>query len=103
MSATLRRPKAATHWSARRLAREVGLSRASVHRIWQKYGLQPHRTEHFKFSTDPQFDAKLADIVGALSRCARSRWCCAWTRNRKFRRSTAPSQRCRCGRTCRRA
>jgi transposase len=64
ISATLRKPKAATHWSARRLAKEVGLSPATVHRIWQKYGLQPHRVETFKFSRDPQFDAKLADIVG---------------------------------------
>jgi transposase len=64
ISATLRKPKAATHWSARRLAKQVGLSSATVHRIWQKYGLQPHRTETFKFSRDPQFDAKLADIVG---------------------------------------
>jgi transposase len=64
ISATLRKPKAATHWSARRLAKQVGLSAATVHRIWQKYGLQPHRTETFKFSRDPQFDAKLADIVG---------------------------------------
>lgn len=64
ISATLRKPKAATHWSARRLAREVGLSPASVHRIWQKYGLQPHRVETFKFSTDPEFDRKLTDVVG---------------------------------------
>jgi transposase len=64
VSATLRKPKAATHWSARRLAQQVGLSSATVHRIWQKYGLQPHRVETFKFSRDPQFDAKLADIVG---------------------------------------
>ncbi len=64
ISATLRKPKAATHWSARRLAPQVGLSAATVHRIWQKYGLQPHRTETFKFSRDPQFEAKLADIVG---------------------------------------
>ena len=64
ISATLRKPKAATHWSARRLAKEVGLSRASVHRIWRKYGLQPHRVATFKFSTDPDFDRKLADIVG---------------------------------------
>ena len=64
ISATLRKPKAATHWSARRLAKVVGLSSATVHRIWQKYGLQPHRVETFKFSRDPQFDAKLADIVG---------------------------------------
>jgi transposase len=64
VAATMRPPTAATHWSARRLAKEVGLSSATVHRIWQKYGLQPHRVEHFKFSTDPQFETKLADIVG---------------------------------------
>lgn len=64
ISATLRKPKAATHWSARRLAKEVGLSSATVHRIWQKYGLQPHRVETFKFSRDPQFDQKPADIGG---------------------------------------
>ena len=64
VSATLRKPEAATHWSTRRLAKAVGLSRASVHRIWQKYGLQPHRVTTFKFSTDPEFDRKLADIVG---------------------------------------
>ena len=39
-------------------------SRATVHRIWQKYGLQPHRVDTFKFSRDPDFDAKLADVVG---------------------------------------
>src|SRR2546427_5236506 len=64
ISATLRKPKAATHWSARRLAKGLGLSAATVHRIWQKYGLQPQRVETFKFSRDPQFDFKLADITG---------------------------------------
>lgn len=64
LSVTVRKPATATHWSTRRLAKEVGLSRASVHRIWQKYGLQPHRVETFKFSTDPDFDRKLTDVVG---------------------------------------
>ena len=64
VNATLRKPQAATHWSARRLAKTVGLSHVSVHRIWRKYGLQPHRLQHFKFSTDPQFDTKLTDVVG---------------------------------------
>jgi len=64
VSASLRKPTAATHWSTRRLAKEVRLSKATVHRIWQKYGLQPHRVETFKFSSDPQFDGKFADIVG---------------------------------------
>jgi hypothetical protein len=64
VAATMRRPKTATHWSTRRLAKEVGLSPATVQRIWQKYGLQPHRLEQFKFSTDPQFEPMLADIAG---------------------------------------
>jgi transposase len=64
VEATMRHPRAATHWSARRLARQVGLSSATVHRIWKKYGLQPHRVEKFKFSTDPEFASKLADVAG---------------------------------------
>ena len=44
ISATLRKPKAATHWSARRLAKEVGLSPATVHRIWQKYAALIYET-----------------------------------------------------------
>jgi hypothetical protein len=64
VSATLRKPKSATRLSARRLAKEVGWSSATVHRIWQKYGLQPPRVDTFKFSRDPEFDSKLADIVG---------------------------------------
>jgi transposase len=64
VEATLRPPKVATHWSARRLAQDVGLSSATVHRIWQRYGLQPHRVKRFKFSTDPDFGAKLADVIG---------------------------------------
>ncbi len=64
VTATSRLPPAATHWSARRLAKEMGVGFMTVHRIWRKYGLQPHRVETFKFSTDPEFDSKLADIVG---------------------------------------
>jgi transposase len=61
---TLTQPKAATHWSARRLAKEVGISHSSVHRLWRKHDLQPHRTTTFKFSTDPDFESKMADVVG---------------------------------------
>jgi transposase len=61
---TSRLPPSATHWSARRLvAKEMGVSFMTVHRISGKYGLQPHRVETFKFSTDPEFDSKLADTV----------------------------------------
>lgn len=58
------KPTNATHWSVRSMAREQGVSPATVQRIWQKHHLQPHRVESFKFSTDPQFVAKVRDIVG---------------------------------------
>lgn len=57
-------PKDATHWSVRSMAKTQGVSSATVQRIWKKHHLQPHRVERFKFSTDPQFVAKVRDIVG---------------------------------------
>jgi transposase len=65
--ATLQPPPPAlgvTHWSARLLARELGISFASVARIWRDWKLQPWRRETFKFSTDPELDAKVRDVVG---------------------------------------
>jgi len=53
-----------THWSARLLADQLGISFASVARIWRKWKLQPWRIETFKFSTDPELDAKVRDVVG---------------------------------------
>ncbi len=53
-----------THWSARLLGAELGISFATVARIWRKWNLQPWRVETFKFSTDPELDAKIRDIVG---------------------------------------
>lgn len=57
-------PADATHWSLRSMAKSAGISRASVHRIWRAFALQPHRTETFKLSTDPLFVQKVRDIVG---------------------------------------
>jgi hypothetical protein len=95
ISATAQAQGAATHWSARRLAKQVGLSPATVDRIWQN-GLQPHRVETFKFSCALQFDAKLADIVGlyldpperALVQCVDEK-----SQIQALNRT----QRCRCG------
>jgi transposase len=53
-----------THWSARFLAADLGISFASVARIWRKWDLQPHRVEGFKFSTDPEPEFKIRDVVG---------------------------------------
>jgi|ERR1039457_2808460 transposase len=65
--ATLEGPPASlgvTHWSARLLARHLGISFATVARIWRAWKLQPWRRETFKFSTDPELDAKVRDVVG---------------------------------------
>lgn len=65
LDATLKtRPADATHWSVRRLAAELGLSRMMVERVWQKHQIQPHRVEKFKISNDPHFEAKVRDVVG---------------------------------------
>lgn len=58
------KPKDGTHWTIRAIAQETRLSRPTVHRIWQAFGLQPHRQKHFKLSTDPFFVEKVRDIVG---------------------------------------
>src|SRR5215208_1031234 len=57
-------PKDATHWSTRSMAAEVGLTQSAVHRIWKAFGLQPHRQDSWKLSKDPQFVAKVRDVVG---------------------------------------
>lgn len=57
-------PENATHWSSRGMAKASGLSVSTVQRIWRAFGLQPHRMETFKLSTDPNFVAKVRDVVG---------------------------------------
>jgi transposase len=54
----------ATHWTGRAMAKAVGISLRAVQRIWRAHGLQPHRIKTFKLSKDPEFAAKLRDIVG---------------------------------------
>lgn len=57
-------PKDATHWSTRTMAKAQGVSNATVARIWDAHGLQPHRVETFKLSKDKRFVEKLTDVVG---------------------------------------
>jgi transposase len=57
-------PRGATHWSTRLMAGKLGLSQSTVGRVWRAFGLQPHRVETFKLSTDPLFIEKVRDIVG---------------------------------------
>ena len=65
VNATLKTtPTDATHWSVRAMANSQKVSAATVHRIWKRHRLQPHRVESFKFSSDPEFASKVRDIVG---------------------------------------
>ena len=69
IAATIRKtleetPPDATHWSLRSMARAAGYAPSTIHRIWKAFGLQPHRSETFKLSTDPFFVEKVRDIVG---------------------------------------
>jgi transposase len=57
-------PEGMSHWSVRHMAAETGMSPSTVHRIWRELRLQPHRTETFKWSTDPALEAKVRDVVG---------------------------------------
>jgi transposase len=58
------KPSGATHWSTRSMAKAMGLDHMTISRIWHAFGLQPHRSESFKLSTDPQLVDKVRDIVG---------------------------------------
>jgi hypothetical protein len=64
------RDQGITYWPARRLAdwlreeKKIKVSHDSIARLWRRFCLQPHRSEGFKFSTDPQLDAKVRDVVG---------------------------------------
>jgi transposase len=57
-------PRGETHWSSRGMAKASGLGRTTIQQIWRAFGLQPHRTETFKLSTDPLLIEKVRDIVG---------------------------------------
>lgn len=65
VEATLQtKPVGATHWSTRTMARAQGVSKNTIHRVWQDHGLKPHLTKSFKLSRDPRFLEKLTDVVG---------------------------------------
>ena len=87
-------PADATHWSERTMAAKVGIAPSSVHKIWKAHGLKPHLVETFKLSRDPDFVAKVEDVVGLYldppdKALVRS------TKNRRSRPSTAPNPACR--------
>ena len=88
-------PEGATHWSKRELARRVGISPASVHRIWRAFGLQPWRVEDFKISPDPLLTARSATWRACTWRRRRTRRCSRSMRSRRSRRWSGPPRCCR--------
>jgi transposase len=65
LAATRKKPSdGSTHWSCRRLAAHLKVSKDVVHRAWKEAGLKPHRLERYMASNDPDFETKAADIVG---------------------------------------
>jgi transposase len=65
LDATRRKPKdGSTHWSVRKLARELNISKDAVYRVWRAAGVQPHRLERYMASDDPDFETKAADSIG---------------------------------------
>jgi transposase len=65
LSATRRKPgDGSTHWSCRKLAAALGVSKDTIHRTWTEAGLKPHRLERYMASDDPNFESKAADIIG---------------------------------------
>ena len=89
-------PADATQWSTRSMAKACGLSVSTVGRIWRAFGLQPHRSETFKLSSDPAFVEKVRDIVGLYLNPPTAPSCCASMKRVRSRRSIARSRCCRC-------
>ncbi len=64
-------PDGHTCWSLSLMARETGISTAQLSRWWSAAGIQPHRVRTFKLSNDPQFEAKLRDVIAVYEKKAR--------------------------------
>ena len=88
-------PADATHWSIRSMAAETGFSHTTIRRMWGAFGLQPHRSQTFKLSTDPLFVDKVRTSSAFTSRHPTGRLSLALTRKARFRRSIGSSRFCR--------
>ncbi len=91
---TQERPAQATHWSTRTLAQAVGVSPATVRRIWKVHGLKPHRVKTFKLSNDKHFVEKLNDVVGLYLSPPEHAIVLSVMKRAKFRPWIAPRRAC---------
>ena len=90
-------PRDATHWSTRGMATASGLSDTTVLRIWHAFGLQPHRSDTFKLSNDPQLIEKGRDIVARTSIRPPAPWCSAPMRRARSKPWRGTGSPCRAG------
>jgi transposase len=88
-----------THWSSRLLARHLRISDHSVATIWREAGVQPWRAESFRFSTDPELEAKVVDVVGLYLDPPENAVVLCVDESPRSRRWTEPLPCCRCSRT----
>jgi transposase len=84
-------PADATHWSIRSMTTVTGFSHTTIRRIWTAFGLQPHRSQTFKLSSDPLFVDKVRDIVGLIYHRPTGRWSSASMRKAGYKPSIANS------------
>ena len=101
VSATLMPPPTklgVTHWSSRLLAKHLGISFSAVAKAWREYGIQPWRSETFKFSTDPELVAKVTDVVGLYLAPPENAIVLCVDENPRFRLWTAPGPSRQCNR-----
>ena len=89
-------PANATQWSVRTMAKAVGVSKATVQRVWSDNGLQPHRVKSFKVSNDPTFAENSRMSTDCTSIHLSTLWCCPATRRVRFRRWIEPIRAYRC-------
>jgi putative transposase len=89
------KPGNGTHWSIRQIATETRVSKSTVHRIWQAFGIEPHRQKHFKLSSDSFFVEKVREIVGLYLHPPENAVVLCVMKRARFRRSNAPSRCCR--------
>jgi hypothetical protein len=88
-------PGEVTHWTGRAMAAAVGISLSAVQGIWKAHGLVPHRVRTFKLSRDPEFVAKLRDVVGLYMHPPAHAVVLSSTRRARSKPSSAPSRGCR--------
>jgi transposase len=87
-------PPDPTHWSIRSMAAETGFSHTTIRRMWTAFGLQPHRSQTFKLSSDPLFVDKVRDVVGFTYRHRTEPLFSASMRRVRYRHSIASNRSC---------